>query len=205
MEKDGLCLKNSKGMEGWNPGMLDSGAWGYIYIWGKPRYLLGFPQWSLRLLQVVQTSRSVCSTLGRGTLRSLPFDIFTCSTSSPYLCSIWHLCKADGFTLCLPMFGPFPGDQWGPASRCCGQEGVHLLRPGGQSSLKQFLKQCPGWFWSGGWTHCVPMRPYGRYGKLECAFPGVGWGAREAVGAQSSSLFSSLLWDMNPFGSRNVV
>lgn len=32
MEKDGLCLKNTKGMEGWNPGMLDSGAWGYIYI-----------------------------------------------------------------------------------------------------------------------------------------------------------------------------
>lgn len=109
-------------------------------------------------LQVVQTSRSVRSTLGRGSLRSLPFDRNTSSTSSPYLCSIWHLCKAGGFTLCLPMFGPFSGNQWGPASRCCGQEGVHLLRPGAQSSLKQFLKQFPGSFQSAVPVHAQETR-----------------------------------------------
>lgn len=121
-------------------------------------------------MQVVQTLRSIHGTLGRRTLSSLPFDRFTCCTTYPYLCSIQHLCKADGFTLCLPMSGPFSDDQWGPASRCCGQRSVHLLGLGAQSSL--LLKQFPGSFQPGGWTYRMPRRPDGRQiWKIGMCFP----------------------------------
>lgn len=83
MVKYGLFLKNCKEMEGWNPGMLDFDARGYIHIWGKPRYLLGFPQWSLELSASCSDFQK-CPLWERRTLISLPLDRFTWSTFYSY-------------------------------------------------------------------------------------------------------------------------
>lgn len=136
----------------------------------------------------------------------LPLAPGSCSCTCPPYCTCARLMHSHFASLHLGHFLLTSEVQpAGERLRCCGWGGVHLLGPGARSTL--CLERAAGWFLSGGWTCCMSRRADCReIWRARTSFPRCRVRSQgEVWRAQSSSLFSSLLWDLKPFGSSSVV